>query len=74
MIEELKNKPVIEEKPKPKFSLNLGGGGSATGEGAGVPSLDFSRLKHIRENDWYSYSKKLEEIIEGLRIKSESLE
>jgi hypothetical protein len=48
---------------KPKFSLALG----AISEKLGVPSLDFSRLKHVRENDWYAYSKKLEEVIVGLR-------
>jgi hypothetical protein len=60
--------PIIESKPK--FNLNLGG----SNDKSGVPSLDFSRLKHVRENDWYAYSKKLEEIIEGLRNKIEMLE
>ena len=67
-LEVLKNQPPPPEPKmeakKSQFSLALGGGSSDKN----VPSLDFSRLKHVRENDWYAYSKKLEEIIEGLRI------
>ena len=32
-----------------------------------LPSLDFSNLKHIKENDWYGQCKKLEEVISNLR-------
>jgi hypothetical protein len=71
----LKNQPPPPEPKKEikksnPFSLALGGGSTDKN----VPSLDFSRLKHVRENDWYAYSKKLEEIIEGLRIQIEQLQ
>ena len=73
-LEVLKNQPPPPEPKmdvkKSPFSLALGGGSSDKN----VPSLDFSRLKHVRENDWYAYSKKLEEIIEGLRIQIEQLQ
>lgn len=39
-----------------------------------VPSLDFSNLKHIKDNDWYAYSKKLEDVIQVLRDKVTLLE
>ena len=36
----------------------------------GVPELDFSNLKQIKDyKDWYSYSKKLEDAIRLLREK-----
>ena len=38
---------------KPKFSLALGGLG-AGGKPSKVPGLDFSNLKHVKENDWYA--------------------
>jgi hypothetical protein len=53
--------------------LNLGGQSSLNNDSK-VPSLDFSNLKHIKENDWYAYSKKLEEVIDVLRNKVAELE
>ena len=38
---------------KPKFSLGLGGLGK-DGKPSKVPNLDFSNLKHVKENDWYA--------------------
>jgi len=39
------------------------GGSAGLGGDSKVPSLDFSNLKHIKDNDWYAYSKKLEDVI-----------
>jgi len=40
-----------------------------------VPALDFSNLKNVKEyKDWYAYSQKLENAIQLLREKVESLE
>ena len=38
---------------KPKFSLALGGL-QVGGKPSKVPNLDFSNLKHVKENDWYA--------------------
>ena len=51
---------IQEPSQKPKFSLALGG---SSGGDSKVPSLDFSNLKHVKDNDWYAYSKKLEDVI-----------
>jgi hypothetical protein len=41
----------------------------------GVPTLDFSNLKTVKEyKDWYGYSQKLENAIALLREKIEGLE
>ena len=41
----------------------------------GVPSLDFSNLKNVKEyKDWFGYSQKLENAIRLLREKVDSLE
>lgn len=41
----------------------------------GVPSLDLSTLKNVKEfKDWYGYSQKLENAIRLLREKNEALE
>jgi hypothetical protein len=53
---------IQEPSQKPKFSLALGSSAGVGGDSK-VPSLDFSNLKHIKDNDWYAYSKKLEDVI-----------
>jgi septal ring factor EnvC (AmiA/AmiB activator) len=58
---------------KPKFSLALGGLG-AGGKPAKVPGLDFSNLKHVKENDWYAQCKKLEDVIAKLRARVDTYE
>lgn len=67
----------------PKFSLALPGGigtGKASGanaanSGSKLPALDFSKLKHVREGDWYAQCQKLEkDVIAGLRDKLNSME
>lgn len=41
----------------------------------GVPTLDFSNLKGVKEyKDWYAYSQKLENAIRLLREKTDGLE
>jgi hypothetical protein len=41
----------------------------------GVPSLDFTNLKSVKEyKDWFGYSKKLESAISLLREKIDGLE
>ena len=41
----------------------------------GVPTLDFSNLKTVKEyKDWFGYSKKLENAISLLREKIDGLE
>ena len=41
----------------------------------GVPSLDFTQLKQVKEyKDWYGYSQKLENAIRLLREKVDGLE
>ena len=71
------------QKPnKPTFSLALPGGiglGKAAGGGANsgrnLPALDFSKLKHVREGDWYAQCQKLEkDVIAGLRDKLNTME
>ena len=51
---------------KLKFSLGFGGL-QKDGKPSMVPNLDFSNLKHVKENDWYAQCKKLEEVISKLR-------
>lgn len=67
----------IQPKPassgKPKFSLALGGVGGGAKPSA-VPNLDFSNLKHVKENDWYAQSRKLEEVIAKLRARVSTYE
>ena len=44
-------------------------------ENMGIPSLDLSGLKNVKEfKDWYGYSQKLENAIRLLREKNEALE
>ena len=57
----------------PKLSLALGGG-QAGGKPSKVPGLDFSNLKHVKENDWYAQCKKLEEVIAKLRARVDAYE
>ena len=60
---------VVQSRPsKPKFKLGLGGMGK-DGKPSMVPNLDFSNLKHVKENDWYAQCKKLEEVISKLRAR-----
>ena len=41
----------------------------------GIPSLDFSNLKNVKEyKDWYGYSQKLENAIRLMRERIASLE
>ena len=41
----------------------------------GIPSLDLSTLKNVKEfKDWYGYSQKLENAIRLLREKNDALE
>ena len=55
---------------KPVFDLS-----SLNKRPPGLPALDFSNLKHVREADWYTQCKKLEdEIIPNLRAKVEKCE
>lgn len=57
-------------KKKPVFDLS-----SLNKRPPGLPALDFSNLKHVREADWYTQCKKLEdEIIPNLRAKVEQSE
>jgi hypothetical protein len=75
---------------KPGFKIppigGLGGLGAGLGEGDGdenlnkspvpsmVPSLDFRKMKVVKETDWYTQTKKLEEVIKNLRDKVTKLE
>lgn len=53
MLEEEDDEAVFVKPPtKPKFSLAIGGL-SKDGKSK-VPNLDFSNLKHVKENDWYA--------------------
>lgn len=58
------------QKKMPPFDLSLN-----NKRPPGLPALDFSNLKHVREADWYAQCKKLEdEIIPNLRAKVEKCE
>ena len=39
-----------------------------------VPSLDFRKMKVVKETDWYTQTKKLEEVIKNLRERVNMLE
>lgn len=68
MLEEEDDEATVVKSSKPKFALGLGGLGK-DGKPSKVPNLDFSNLKHVKENDWYAQCKKLEEVISKLRAR-----
>jgi len=39
-----------------------------------VPSLDFRKMKVVKETDWYTQTKKLEEVTRALRDEVKRLE
>ena len=48
---------------------------SGSGSSRKLPALDFSKLKHVREGDWYAQCQKLEkDVIAGLRDKLNMME
>lgn len=65
--------PKPASSGKPKFSLALGGAGGGA-KPSKVPNLDFSNLKHVKENDWYAQCKKLEDVIAKLRARVSTYE
>lgn len=65
--------PKAAPASKPKFSLALGGL-QVGGKPSKVPNLDFSNLKHVKENDWYAQCKKLEDVIAKLRSRVDAYE
>lgn len=61
---QLQKKESIQQAKQKHTALKLG-----------VPSLDFTQLKQVKEyKDWYGYSQKLENAIKLLREKVDGLE
>ena len=68
-----KNKVVFQDRVEGAGSLNVSCNNSLNESHITkitVPELDFTKLKQVKEfKDWYSYAKKLEEVIPILRKK-----
>ena len=68
--------------PNARLALPPMGGFGRGGEGedqsmsskSPVPSLDFRKMKVVKETDWYTQTKKLEEVTNQLREQVKKLE